>query len=287
AVPRIPFRVVTSGPEPIRGDLRLPPPGHAAPAVRGAAVVVLHGFKGFKDWGFFPHACETLATHLACPVVSFNVRGSGIGPDLGSFSRPEGFAANTFGQEVEDLEAVVGGLKAGRLGAATVEPAERITLLGHSRGAVATALVAADEPTVRALATWGGLSDPGRYRALFPAAVARRGWAEIRNARTGEVLRLDRALVDELDEADGRLDPLAALARTRVPTLVLHGAADASVPLADARALAVAGGGAAEILPGAGHTFEAVHPFAGSTPALERALARTIAHFRPHIVPED
>ena len=38
---------------PIRGDLD-------APDEARALVVIVHGFKGFKDWGFFPW----LADHL-------------------------------------------------------------------------------------------------------------------------------------------------------------------------------------------------------------------------------
>lgn len=80
-----------------------------------AAVAVCHGFKGFKDWGFFPHASETLAARLGCPVVSFNFSGSGVGEDLETFSEPEAFGHNTFSRECSDLDAVLDGLEAGRL----------------------------------------------------------------------------------------------------------------------------------------------------------------------------
>ena len=48
--------------------------GRAAPR---PAVVIVHGFKGFKDWGFFPLVAQRLAAagHAA---VSFNFTGSGV-----------------------------------------------------------------------------------------------------------------------------------------------------------------------------------------------------------------
>lgn len=292
-VARIPFRIDTPRGR-LRGDLRLPPPGErtaSAPARRQAAapaaIVVHHGFKGFKDWGFFPPACEALATDVGCPVASFNVTGSGVGADLGRFGDPESFASNTFSREVADLEEVLAGLVAGRLGAAPVPPVSRVALLGHSRGAVAATLVGSRRPEVVAVATWAGLADPGRYAALFTPKAQARGWAEIRNARTGEVLRLHRDVVDDLRAAGDGLLPLRVLPGSELRLLAVHGAEDEAVPVSDSRALVAAAEDAELLLlPGTGHTFDARHPWTGSTPALERALAGTARFFRARLFEE-
>ena len=54
----------------LQGDVRIPdgPPPRSA-------VVVVHGFKGFKDWGFFPYLCQRMAA-AGHAVVSFNLSGS-------------------------------------------------------------------------------------------------------------------------------------------------------------------------------------------------------------------
>jgi uncharacterized protein len=292
-VARIPFRIELPGGRRLRGDLRLPHAGRARPGgprpdePDGAAVVICHGFKGFKDWGFFPAVGERLAAAVGCPSVSFNFTGSGVGPDLGRFSDPEAFATNTFSREVADLEAVLDGLAAGRLGSAPVAPAARIALLGHSRGAVAAALVGARRPAVRAVATWSALAAPGRYETLFTAKAEARGWAEVRNARTGEVLRLGREVLDDLRAHGERLDPASALSGSDVPLLAVHGLEDESVPISDSRTLAGAARSAELVaLPGTGHTFDVRHPYVGATPALERALVRTIRFFRARLFEE-
>jgi len=290
-VARIPFRIDTPRGR-LRGDLRLPPPApgrgsEGAPARPAAAVVVCHGFKGFKDWGYFPPACERLAATLDCPVVSFNFTGSGVGADLGRFGEPDAFATNTFSREVADLEMVLDGIADGRLGAAAVPSAARIGLLGHSRGAVAVSLAGARRPEVRAVCTWAGLSDPARYARLFTPKAEERGWAEIRNARTGEVLRLRRDVVDDLRAAGDGLDPLKALRGADVPLLAVHGTEDEAVPVADSRALADAAGDAeVRLVAGTGHTFDARHPWTGSTPALEWALSDTARFFRARLLEE-
>jgi pimeloyl-ACP methyl ester carboxylesterase len=89
--------------------------------------------------------------------------------------------------------------------------------------------------------------------------------------------------VDFLDDIIGtraRLNLLSAARRLHSPWLVVHGSADETVPFTEAEELAAAGGGRARLadIDGAGHTFGAVHPFAGPTPHLEAALAATLDH---------
>jgi ATP:cob(I)alamin adenosyltransferase len=56
------------------------------------AVVLVHGFKGFKDWGFFPHTAEALAAdgHAA---ISLNFSLNGIGDRPTEFTELEAFGA--------------------------------------------------------------------------------------------------------------------------------------------------------------------------------------------------
>jgi pimeloyl-ACP methyl ester carboxylesterase len=298
-VARVPFRL-EADPGVVRGDIRFPTGGRSSGTPRvdrstvppdglaDTALVVCHGFKGFKDWGFFPAVCEELAIRVGCPVISINFSGSGVGPDLGIFSDAEAFATNTFSREVADLEAVLNGMSVGRLGEATLTPPSRIGLVGHSRGAIAVVLVGSRRPVVRAVATWAGLARPGRYAELFPSEADPDRPVEIRNMRTGEILLLRRNVLDDLRKNQETLDPLAALRSGGPPLLVVHGERDEAVSTDDAQMYANAGTDAELfVLESTGHTFDVRHPYAGSTPALERAIARTAAHFRKHLLPKE
>ena len=146
AVTEIPFSFLTTEGLTIRGDVHAP--GNAPAPV----VLCVHGFKGFKDWGFWPETARRLSDAGYC-VVRFNFSHSGVGEDLQSFGEPELFESGTYSAEVADLRGVIAAIGAGQLPSAERMDASRIGLLGHSRGSVATLAVAASgEFPVRSIA---------------------------------------------------------------------------------------------------------------------------------------
>jgi len=280
AVRRSPFEFEVRSDERIRGDLWTP-----SKSENGTAIVVCHGFKGFKDWGFFPYLAERLAADTGHRTVTFNFTGSGIGADLETFTELESFGRNTFSRELEDLEAVLDRLAAGVIGDVHLPPAARYGLLGHSRGGATALLKASLRSQVCALVTWAAIASVERYELGFAEQFATRDVVYITNARTGQQMPLYANVLDDLRANRDRLQLIAAAGRLQRPYLIIHGTEDESVPPADAEALAHATGTAArlELIEGAGHTMGAVHPFAGTTAALERAISLSADHFRDHM----
>jgi pimeloyl-ACP methyl ester carboxylesterase len=239
------------------------------------AVVVVHGFKGFKDWGMFPPLAERLA-RAGFTAVTFNLSGSGV-DDAGEFSLPERFAHNTFTAELTDLGRVVNALARGELG---VMPPSSLGLVGHSRGGGVAVLHAARDPRIDALVTWSAISTVDRWPAAKRAEWRAAGVEEIRNARTGQVLPLYPDVLDDIECNRAALDIAAAASRIRVPWLIVHGRIDESVPLEEAeRLVAAAPAASTRFLPieNGGHTFGAAHPWKGSTAELDRVFEATIA----------
>lgn len=267
----------------IRGDAWIP-----ELPVSEAAIVVCHGFKGFKDWGFFPYATEELARRTGCVTVCFNFTGSGVGESQETFDQLERFAHNTFTRELQDLEAVMDGLAAGRLGRTPVPPACRFGLLGHSRGGATAVLKAGLRTQVRSLVTWSAIASVERYQAAYAAQWEAGETVYIENRRTGQMMPLERNVLDDLRANRGRVDVRAAARALRVPYLILHGTADESVPEEDAEALADAAGERAELvwIEGASHTMNVAHPFTGTNAKLERAIELSARHLRRNLAEE-
>jgi uncharacterized protein len=239
------------------------------------AVLVLHGFKGFKDWGMFPPLSQRLA-QAGFIVVSPNLSGSGV-DDQGDFSLPERFGHNTFSAELEDVRRVIDALMAGQLGIPT--PAT-LGLVGHSRGGGIALLQAARDPRVRALVTWAAISSVERWPSAQRSSWRAAGKTDIQNARTGQVLPLYTDVLDDIEQNASALDIEAAGRRIRIPWLLIHGTEDESVRFAEAEGLKAASARPdTRLLPiqGGGHTFGAVHPWRATTPELDTVFDATLA----------
>ena len=238
------------------------------------AVVIVHGFKGFKDWGMFPVLAERVA-RAGFSAVSFNLSGSGV-DDAGQFAYPDRFGHNTFSAELEDLHRVLDALAEGKLG---MPPTASVGLVGHSRGGGTAILTAGRDSRVEALITWAAISTVNRWPGQAEQ-WRRDGRLDVVNTRTGEVLPLYPDVLDDIERNGPALDILAAAGRLEVPWLLLHGEGDAAVPVSEAQALARAASPTQPprtiLLDGAGHTFGAVHPFAGMTPDLAVAFDETL-----------
>ena len=258
-------------------DVRAGGRGSARPA-----VVVVPGFKGFKDWGMFPPFAERLA-RAGLSAVSVNLSGSGV-DDGGEFTLVERFGHNTYSAELDDLLRVVDALARGELG---VAPPTSIGLVGHSRGGGVGILAAAEDRRIAALVTWAAISSVERWSPAEQRAWREAGMKEIVNARTGQRLPLYPDILDDIERhAQGRLEILGAAARLTIPWLIVHGTADESVSALEAEALHAAGREPdARHLPvdGAGHTFGTVHPWQGETPHFRLVADETLGFLAAHL----
>jgi dienelactone hydrolase len=261
--------------EPIHGDLRLPDGSGPHPV-----VVCCHGFKGFKGWGFHPWLGARLA-EAGIAAIHFNFSRNGVRAADGDIEDLDAFRRNTLSIERDDLDTVMDAVLAGRLDPSL--DGARLGLLGHSRGGGIALLGASERPEAQALVTWAAVSHFDRIADEATLAEWRRtGVYEVVNSRTGQRLPMGVAFLDDVLANLARLDLSAAAGRLTVPWLLVHGTADPTVAFEEAGGLHAATAGRARLLAldGAGHTFGAVHPFAGSTAHLEAAAEATLVHFR-------
>ena len=232
---------------------------------RAPAVLVAHGFKGFKDWGMFPWICERIA-ETGLRAIRFDFSHNGV--EARDFDRLDLFLLDTPTRHQEDLRALAAAIP-GPLG-----------LLGHSRGGGDAILFAAGEPRVRCVATLASVASTHLNLPDQEAHLREQGYYPIPNARTKQLMPVGRHAFEDAE----RHDLPDAASRLSAALLLVHGSEDASVPVEAQAALADAQP-AADVLTieGAGHTFGAVHPFQGPTPHLAAAMARILPFLREHL----
>ena len=274
ATPRLAkLELVAADGGPLRVDVRTGArPGEVRPT-----VVILHGFKGFKDWGYFPKLAERLAL-AGFTAVSFNFSGSGVG-DGEEFNEPDRWYRQRPSVDLEDVRIVVDHVASAG--------APRIGLVGHSRGGGLGILHAARDPRIGALVTWAAVDHFLRWPGDVVERWRQLGTVDVVNQRTGQVLTIGRDALDDWDRHhDGALDILAAAGRLRVPWLLVHGSADATVPVevvAELEARCATQAPETLVMDGANHVFGARHPWAGSTPDLDVVFERTVAFLARHL----
>jgi pimeloyl-ACP methyl ester carboxylesterase len=246
------------------------------------AVVIIPGFKGFKDWGMFPPLADRLA-RAGFTAVAINLSGSGV-DDSGDFVWPDRFGHNTFSAELEDIATAVEALATGKLETA---PPTRIGLIGHSRGGGMALLHTARDPRVKALVTWAAISTVDRWPDDDERVRWRRvGSLDVVNSRTGQVLPLYTDVLDDIESRAAELDILEAAQRATAPWLIIHGSADSSVSIAEGERLARAAPATSRFVrvDGAAHTFGAAHPWQGSTAALDLVVKETVGWLSRHLL---
>ena len=231
---------------PIRGELE-------ARANPRALVVIVHGFKGFKDWGFFPWLAEHLCQHRFA-AVRFNMSRSGIGEDPEAFDRLDLFAGDTYSTQVNDLADVV-------VHARRRFPRLPLFLLGHSRGGGVALLASRIIENVRGVVTWSAIARADRWDDETKRAWRRDGHMDVVNARTKQTMRMSPAILDDYEANASNLNILESAAALRVPLLVVHGGSDESVPVQEGTEIASRAHDASMlVVDSASHTYNAIHP---------------------------
>ncbi|KGE19484.1 alpha/beta hydrolase family protein [Paenibacillus wynnii] len=233
-------------------------------------IVIAHGYKGFKDWGMFPHAAASLSREHE--VITFNFSHAGIGEDLETFTELEKFARNTYHRELKDLEVLLSYLsqhpKFGGL---------PLFLLGHSRGAGDCLIYTLDHPDeISGVISWNGITDLDLFTEEQKQDMREKGRAYVLNGRTGQQMPLDNLILEDLEAQQERYNILQRMRDSTFPVVLIQGSQDGSHLRQGSEQLISVRPDINWIqISGGNHTFNSVHPFAGTTPQLEQAIAQT------------
>src|SRR5690606_7648584 len=141
-------------------------------------------------------------------------------------------------------------------------------LLGHSRGGVTSLLAAGRRFRERRAPFPAGVivvaapASTCRLGEMERAELLDKGFREVRSARTGQTLRVDRRWLQEQIADPAGHYVIAHAAILGCPLLVVHGTADPTVHPSNGREIAAAAGSRAELVlvDGANHVFNVPNP---------------------------
>jgi len=202
-------------------------------------IVLSHGFKGHRRWGFIPLVAARLAAD-GFGALAIDFSHNGRVPEDGHPVRsdtqviaPSLFRANTIARELDDLAAVLRWIRDPQRGRKILglDPEVAIGLWGHSRGGVVSILTALDDDSISALVSWSASAHPDHYTERQKMLWREKGELAFKDYNGGTPLAMDVALLDDIER---HRDDYAAADRARdlvIPHLIVHGEHDPTVPV--------------------------------------------------------
>lgn len=247
---------------------------------RKPLVILVHGFKGFKDWGPWPQLVNEMAVEGFC-LCKLNFSFNGITPEnLGEISDLEAFGYNNFSKELDDLDRLLDHLSQENVADEFEIDLDKIYLIGHSRGGGISIIKSSEESRIKKLVTWASVYDFGTY--FSPAELMywkTHGVIYVKNSRTGQNFPMYYQFVEDFLRNEERFVIEKAISKVEQPMLIVHGTNDETVNINAAFQLKEWNQEAQlHVIERASHTFGATHPHTeNQLPAdLANAVGRTI-----------
>lgn len=245
-------------------------------------IIFCHGYKGFKDWGAWNIMAKEIARTGFCFIkFNFSHNGGTIENPI-DFSDLEAFGYNNYTKELDDLNDIIGWTQNHFENNILVDP-NQICLVGHSRGGGIAILKASEDDRINKLITLASVSDFGRRTATVGDL---KEWKEqgvkyVLNGRTKQQMPHFYQFYEDFKANEERLHIQSAEKRIKIPHLIIHGNADTSVSINEAKELHQwKPDSQLKVIEGADHVFNVKHPWKDSVLSTElEKVSRLIVDF--------
>ncbi len=246
-------------------------------------IIMVHGFKGFKDWGFGPYIGNYLS-NAGFFVLTFNFSHNGVGDSLTEFTELDKFAKNTFSLEISELSQLIDAYKNGFFG---LSNNDKIGLIGHSRGGAISLLASAIKHEVNAVSVWSSVGYLDRYSERQKEKWRKEGVFDVFNTRTKQKMSLNLSLLEDIEKHSGDLLNIEKAVRNlKRPLFIAQGEQDLAVSPKEAKQIYEWSDKSKTklyLIPSTGHTFDIKHPFDGSNDKFDNLLKKTSEFFKTNL----
>jgi pimeloyl-ACP methyl ester carboxylesterase len=234
-------------------------------------VIISHGYKGFKDWGFIPYLSEMISQNN-CIAINLDFSLNGIVDSKNSIFDPELFAINTISQEIEDLNILIDFLKI------KFENAwdGKIFLIGHSLGGAISIITANERNDISGICLMGTISTLDRNTQRQKDLWRTTGRVEMKIPLTNQIIWQNVEYLEDKENNKERFNLLNCVSKLNMPILIIHGEQDVTVPIKEAKLLlesAINNNQAIlELIPQCNHIFNVKHPLNVASKQIEQAF---------------
>ncbi len=196
-------------------------------------VLFAHGFKGFKDWGFWNLIGEKFV-EAGYLFIKFNFSHNGTTVDQPlDFADLEAFGANNYTNELLDIETVLDWIPKNLDAKYGNVNHDDISLIGHSRGGGVSMIAAHHDDRIKRVIGWASVASLSYFWENNDALVQKwktKGVAIIKNGRTKQDMPLYYQLKKDFDRHKKKYSVKNVLENFKKPLMVIHGGNDKAVP---------------------------------------------------------
>ncbi len=250
-------------------------------------VILIHGFRAFKDWGFFPYFANKLneAGYIsACIDFSLNTV---IDKEKSIFDM-EKFAINTVSQEILEINSFIEDIVSGKVLTKSENNLwnKQIYLIGHSLGgALAISVASKNDNIVKKLVTINSISDFDIYTEKQKEKWFNLGYKEFFDSNTNQTFRLNLTFLTDRLTYSGNKSVASMVSKLNIPYLILHSENDITVSLKASDILYNASNKQYTekiILKHTNHTLGVKHPFTNSNKYLDNTINIIVDFFNKY-----
>ncbi|MGA1249252.1 MAG: alpha/beta hydrolase family protein [Candidatus Kapaibacteriota bacterium] len=260
----------------IHGEIRMPEQGSYP------VILLIHGFRGSKDWGFFPYVAQCLSATGAI-TITWNMSLNGYSAHSMYIDKPDEFAKNTITEELSDTQCIIDAL----LDTSSTLHSQvssrwngKIYIMGHSRGAGIAMLIAEKNPAIHNIALWNPISRFGRFTERQKQVWKEKGIFQVDETQDGIPILMKYSYIEDLELHGEEYSLMRSIISINSSISIVHAEQDMTVPLKEALALKEQSDAIQlQVIPATGHVFGCTHPFTKSTLALDTALHHTTEFF--------
>ena len=258
----------------IKGDLYFNKKNGKSPL-----IIMLHGFKAWRKWGFMPYFSNKLALNNSI-VLNIDHSLNGIVDENIPMFDSEKFSRQTVSQYIEDVKLTIENFKSGLISKEILEFWNgKIYLVGHSLGAAVSLLVYNKYKNIDKIVILGGISKIDRNTIRQKELWKEQGYVDIRIAMNNQILKLNYSHIEDKENYSDNI-LIETMQKSQIPVLIIHGGLDMTVKRKEAIDLYE---NASDkkitellIVEKTGHTFGTDFKFTDTNVALEKVIEKTI-----------
>ncbi|MGB0403456.1 MAG: alpha/beta hydrolase family protein [Salibacteraceae bacterium] len=245
-------------------------------------VILVHGFKGYKDWGAFNLIAENLASS-GFFVLKFNFSHNGTTSEhLTEFVDLNAFGLNNISRELEDLNSILDYFESEWKDWVDLE---ELSLIAHSRGGATSILKASTDSRIKKMVTWASVGTiEKRIPQISLEEFKRTNVIYQLNGRTGQQMPIFYQFVEDFYDNIDRYALIKSASKLDIPVCIIHGTNDATVSVREAEALKKAIPNSELFLIEDGdHSFGQAEPWLSKTmpEQLSLVVEKTISFLKP------